>query len=222
MSHGFSDTKSGKISKFSSKRALSVMNGSLYLFLKPDKSVVANTRVYSFSMHVACFYKGDQIMRRLKEQRIARASRLAFIGGVVILIGMSSVAQAGPGNRHHQHTSTCGCDVGYNAGRIWIDGKSTRIRSDRSRNKQIASAFRRAGYDAWISHGRVRVDYGYCKPSVRWDRDAYNARFRWDHGQFSISLFKPTYSYGRDRHLGYSSHRRYPVARRSLRRSWCD
>lgn len=104
----------------------------------------------------------------------------------------AGIANASGGNRGHdhghRHSATCGCEVQAIAGYLTIDGRTTTITSDRGRNAQIVRAFRKAGYDAWIHDGCVRVDYGYCKPSVRWRTDDYAAALRWSCGTLRVSL----------------------------------
>lgn len=154
--------------------------------------------------------------------------KAALMSALIVIGGVSSAASAGGdrGDRGgrgggHRHNDTCGHHYSPEyAGRISIDGYSTSIRSDRPMLRQIASAFRNAGYKARIRNGRILVDYGYCKPMVRWSTDRYTARFRWDHsyGELSISLNR-YYSYS-NRHQG----RRRPirVARRSIGWGYCD
>ncbi len=75
--------------------------------------------------------------------------------------------------------------------------------SGRGMNAQIVRAFRREGYRAWIDGGCARVDWGYCKPNVRWRTDDYAAQIRWGWGDLSFSL----------RHVNHESRRARPVSR---------
>ena len=145
---------------------------------------------------------------------------------IAALITLSAgVTIAGAGDRHdrhrgpgggHLHSSTCGCPsyIEY-AGSITIDGHTTRIRTDRSMLPQIARAFEDAGYHAWVSRGRLQVDYGRCRPSVQWRRDRYTAGFDWDRGRLSVSLRR--YRAPSIRNRQYDHNRR--PARRIIRRT---
>lgn len=109
----------------------------------------------------------------------------------ILAIGMgASIASAAGGYHGHRHSASCGCDVQQVAGTLTINGCSTTIRSGRGMNAQIVRAFRKEGYRAWIEDGCVRVDYGYCKPSVRWRTDDYAAQLRWAWGDLHVSLRK--------------------------------
>ena len=118
--------------------------------------------------------------------------KAATITAILVLGGMSSIASAGHdrgyerrGRYHHVYESEY-------AGKITIDGYSTWIRSDRAMLRQIAGAFRRAGYRVRVIDGRVRVDYGYCRPTVQWSTRGYKARMHWDYeyDELSISLVR--------------------------------
>ena len=151
--------------------------------------------------------------------------KAALFSALIVIGGASSIASAGGerggGRGHHRHNDSCGHSYQPEyAGRIVIDGYSTSIRSDRPMNRQIVKAFRHAGYNARIRDGRILIEYGYCEPIVRWSRDRYNARFRWDrhYGELSISL---------NRYYSYNRHhrpRRRPVrvSRRSIGWGYCD
>ncbi len=120
--------------------------------------------------------------------------KAALISALIVIGGTSSIASAssdrGYDRSRHRHTASCDHNESRYAGRITIDGYSTRIRSDRPMLRQIARAFRKAGYDAWVSNGCLRVDYGHYRPHVRWGQGRYRARFDWDdyYGELSISL----------------------------------
>ncbi len=160
-----------------------------------------------------------------KETTMTRQSnqivKAALISALIVIGGASSIASASD-RGHHRHTASCGHDESRYAGRITVDGYSTRIRSDRPMLRQIARAFRKAGYDAWVSNGCVRVDYGYHRPHVRWSQDGYRARFTWDdrHGELGISLRK-SYVYNTHPHGRRKGVR---IARRTLGWGWgyCD
>ena len=145
--------------------------------------------------------------------------KAALISALIVIGGASSIASASD-RGHHRHTASCVHNESRYAGRITIDGYSTRIRSDRPMLRQIARAFRKAGYDAWVSNGCVQVDYGHYRPNVRWSQDGHRARFNWDdyYGELSISL-RRSYSYNthpRGRRKGVR------VARRSIGWGYCD
>ncbi len=144
--------------------------------------------------------------------------KVSIVGALLMLGAGTSNALAGPNRGHHRHTNSCGCVTPEYAGRLVIDGCTTRIRSDRPMLGQIVKAFRSAGYDAWIHDGCVRVDYGCDRPSVRWYRDRYSARLNWDYGELGISLrtYRPSQSWNRVKRVPIRS------ARRSVRRSYCD
>lgn len=120
------------------------------------------------------------------------ANRIALISALFLLGTAGTMAQAEQG-RHghrgvHQHSATCGCEIVQYAGRITIDGCSTQITSGRGMLAQIATAFRRAGYRAWIEDGCLRVDYGRCKPVVRWQADEYAVQIRWGWDELAVSM----------------------------------
>jgi len=114
---------------------------------------------------------------------------LAIIALLTMGVGAGFAQAAGPNRGHHghRHSATCGCDIRI-AGYLTIDGCRTKITAGRGMNAQIARAFRKAGYRAWIEGNCVRVDYGYCKPSVRWSTDDYAAQLRWSWGDLHVSL----------------------------------
>lgn len=121
-----------------------------------------------------------------KNTRIAAIIALATLG-----IGAGFAQAAGPHRGHgHRHTSTCGCDVQPIAGYLTINGRKVRITAGRGMNAQIVRAFRKHGYTAWIHDGCVRVDFGYCKPSVRWKTADYAARLSWGWDDLTFSLRK--------------------------------
>ncbi|MAO20740.1 MAG: hypothetical protein CMJ35_08200 [Phycisphaerae bacterium] len=95
----------------------------------------------------------------------------------------------------HRHTDSCGCQVTRTAGFITIDGKKTRITSDRGMLAQITQAFRKAGYRARIQDGCVHVDYGHCKPSVRWQAEGYSVRIKRGWDELGLSMRKITRSH---------------------------
>lgn len=118
---------------------------------------------------------------------------LALISVLAIGVGAGLANAAGPYHGHdrgHRHTSTCGCEVKPIAGYLTIDGCRTKIFAGRGMNAQIVRAFRKAGFRAWIERNCVRVDYGYCKPDVRWRTDDYAAQLRWAWGDLHVSLRK--------------------------------
>lgn len=147
-----------------------------------------------------------------------RTLSLALIGIFLLLGGLAPTALARGGRNHHRHYDGCGHCAPEYAGRILIDGTWTSIRSDRAILPQLVRAFRYAGYSAWIADGCLQVDYGYCRPQVRWSRDRYSARIRWEYDGLSISVRR---FYQRARHG-----RRYPPVRRVAKRSfgwgYCD
>lgn len=76
------------------------------------------------------------------------------------------------------------------AGTLSIDGCRTTIRSGFGVDEEIVRAFRRAGYDASCSQGRVVVRFGCRRPSLGWlDRD-YSARFAWQRDCLIITTFQ--------------------------------
>ncbi len=158
-------------------------------------------------------------MNRQRNQLVKATLITVFVIG-----GLSSAASAARnngGHGNHRHSSTCGCQIAPQyAGKITIDGYTSSIRSDRPMQRQIAGAFRKAGYDARVSNGRVVVDYSYCQPVVRWSTDRYRARFRWNYsyGELSITLDKNARS--RD----WRPNRRRPVSvsRRSIGWGYCN
>lgn len=120
-----------------------------------------------------------------------RAWALVSILAIGMGAGVASAAGPHKGHNHgHRHNASCGCDVQQVAGTLTINGCSTTIRTGRGMNAQIVRAFRKEGYRAWIEDGCVRVDYGYCKPSVRWRTDDYAAQLRWAWGDLHVSLRK--------------------------------
>lgn len=130
-----------------------------------------------------------------KETEMTRKNTRAWALVSILAIGMGAgvASAAGPhqGHNHgHRHNASCGCDVQQVAGTLTINGCSTTIRTGRGMNAQIVRAFRKEGYRAWIEDGCVRVDYGYCKPSVRWRTDDYAAQLRWAWGDLHVSLRK--------------------------------
>ena len=150
--------------------------------------------------------------------------RAIFIGSLVMFGGLTPIANAAGGGwgdqTRHRHSDTCGCERPTYAGKISIDGCSTRIRSDRSIPHQVARAFRQAGYQAWVDAGLVRVDYGRCRPSVRWYRDGYSARLSWDCGELAVSIRRQYRGAIRGHHRGHRPVRRSP--KRVIRWGICD
>jgi hypothetical protein len=146
--------------------------------------------------------------------------KAALLSAFIVIGGASSVAMAGGDRGHHRHSDTCGCYTPQYAGSISIDGCTTRIRSDRPMYNQIAKAFRNAGYRVRVIGRRVQVDYGYCRPNVRWYTDRYKARIHWDYSYHELSVSLRKYdSYG-DRRRGYRGGVR--IARRTIGRGYCD
>lgn len=136
-----------------------------------------------------------------KEDTMTRKStfigRIGLVSVLAMLAASTTLAQAGDRHRGgygngHRHSSTCGCTDYASAGRITIDGHSTSISSGRGMHAQIVRAFRQAGYKAWIQDGCVRVDYGYCKPSVRWHAGEYSIQIRWGWDDLRLST-RPAY-----------------------------
>lgn len=153
--------------------------------------------------------------------RKARLIGIAFISSLIALGSATSSASAsGDYSRHGQNSSHRHRHSSDYAGKITIDGYTTVIRTNRPMLRQIAHAFRDAGYRAWVSDGRVEVDFGYCRPSVYWKQGRYRAHFNWYDDDLSISL-------RRIRQYGYreSSHQRHHpirVARRSIGWAYSD
>lgn len=114
---------------------------------------------------------------------------LALIALLTIGAGASIVNAAGPYRGHygHRQVNAYRCDARI-AGYLTIDGCRTTISSGRGLNAQVVRAFRKAGYRAWIEGGCVRVDYGHCKPCVRWRTEDYAAQLRWSWGDLHVSL----------------------------------
>jgi len=143
----------------------------------------------------------------------------AFLISALVVIGAgTTLASADGGYGHGRHSDRHRYERSIYAGKIVIDGYATRIRTDRPMLRQIARAFRRAGYSARIEYGQVRIDFGYCRPGVQWSTDRYRARLNWDHDYDSLSISLNRYGEYQRGHR----HARYPVrvARRSLR--WRD
>ena len=128
-----------------------------------------------------------------------KKTRFAFLIAVATLGAGAGVAQAaGPHHGHgHRHTATCGCHVAPVAGYLTINGHRVRITAGRGMNAQIVRAFRKQGYNAWIHGGCVRVDFGHCKPNVRWKTGDYAARISWGWDDLSFSLRKAQPKYRR-------------------------
>lgn len=150
---------------------------------------------------------------RQQTQRTRPRSKisLAILGAVLLIGGIVPNAYAG-GRDHHRQSRPHSWQSPEYAGKIKIDGHWTRIRSDRSVNRQISHAFRDAGYRSWIEDGRVRVDYGHHRPSVRWARDRHTARFNWHHGELNISVrryYQPRRHRDRRHVPGHSFRRTY-------------
>ncbi len=154
--------------------------------------------------------------------RSNQLNKRTILAAVIALAAGASIAAAGSSyDRHrgpvggHLHSSTCGCPSYIQfAGSITIDGRTTRIRTDRSMISQMARAFENAGYHAWVSGGRLQVDYGRHRPRVQWRRDRYTAGFDWNRGRLSVSLRRYRAPSIRNRHY---DHNRRP-ARRIIRR----
>jgi hypothetical protein len=83
-----------------------------------------------------------------QSQRIHSRSTisLAVLGAILLIGGFAPSAAAGGRDHYREHRSHGGWYSPEYAGKISIDGYSTRIRSDRPINRQIAQAFRDAGY----------------------------------------------------------------------------
>lgn len=146
--------------------------------------------------------------------------KAAILSAFIVIGGASSAATAGRDRGHHRHTDSCGCISPEYAGSISIDGYKTRIRSDRPMLRQIAGAFRKAGYRVRVVDGRVRVDYGYCRPSVRWYTDRYKARMNWDYDYHELSISLRRYDSHYDRRRGHRNGVR--IARRTIGWGYCD
>jgi len=114
--------------------------------------------------------------------------------GVLLLAGAiaapAAAADYGP-RGHGSHSSHGSCDWrGHSyAGSIVINGCRTTIRADRDVRYQIVRAFRSAGFNAYTRNGQVIVDYGYCRPTVRWYGEGYRANLRWQRGCMSINIY---------------------------------
>ena len=71
----------------------------------------------------------------------------------------------------HRHTPK--------AGTIRI-GRDRFVIDSRRVDRQIARAFRKAGYRAWIEDGKVYARYGWdCRPNVRWTTGTHSASIRY-------------------------------------------
>lgn len=168
-------------------------------------------------MGVAEMQKGTDMTRKN-----TLAHQITLISGLLVLGVSSGLAQAGErGGGHrdgHRHSATCGCATVQYAGRITIDGCSTRITSGRGELAQIAGAFRRAGYRARVQDGALHVDYGHCRPSVRWQADdsALQIRWRWDGLQLSLCAVNRSYE-----HTRYERRREVRPVRRAFRYGVC-
>ncbi len=102
----------------------------------------------------------------------------------------------------HSSYSDRGYQSAY-AGELWIDGHATRIRSNRNVQQEIARAFRRAGYYARVSHGRVVVDFdGHHRPRVRWYAEGYSMGMRWGHDSVRLTINRRRSSGYYDPHYG--------------------
>jgi hypothetical protein len=150
----------------------------------------------------------ETVMKRTQSQII----KAAMLSAAIVLTAATSLATAG-GGRSGPDGGYGGSgyrDSGYReygyAGKISIDGYTTRINTGRPVLRQIANAFRRAGYNAWIENGCVQVRAGDHRPSVRWYRGSYTTRINWDHGLLSISAqrshqrYRPRAGHDRPRH----------------------
>jgi len=144
-------------------------------------------------------------MKRTQSQFI----KAAILSAVVALTAATSLATAGGGRSGGYggagYRDSGNREYGY-AGKILIDGYTTRINTGRPVLRQIANAFRRAGYDAWIENGSIQVRAGDHRPSVRWYRGSYTTRINRDHGFLSISAqrshqrYRPRAGHNRPRH----------------------
>lgn len=127
----------------------------------------------------------------MRSRNIAKRAALA---SVLLLGAFAAPAAAGnyaPRHGGHGHASHHSCDWrGHTyAGTIQIDGCRTTIRSDCDPRTEIIRAFRRAGYYAYVRHGKVFVEYNCRRPNVRWFSEGYRTNIRWDRGCLSISLY---------------------------------
>ena len=121
--------------------------------------------------------------------------KLMLLGAALCGIGLSAPPALASGVRVYnthglvsvgglQACQSYGCGL---AGTLSINGCRTSIRSGPGVDAEIALAFRRAGYDAVCSQGRVVVRFGHRRPSLGWlDRD-FTARFGWDRNYLVIT-----------------------------------
>lgn len=92
---------------------------------------------------------------------------------------------AGPASHGVCQSFSCGV-----AGTLSINGRRTTIPAGVAVDAEIVRAFRRAGYDAVCSQGRIVVRFGHRRPSLGWvDRDS-GARFSWDRDCLIITTFQ--------------------------------
>ena len=146
-----------------------------------------------------------------------RKSTAALIA--LAALGFGAAPTLAGGLHHgHRHTSACSQTCGYSvAGYITIDGRRTQIKAGQGMLAQIARAFRKQGYRAWIHDGCLRVDYGCYRPDVRWKAGDYSTRISWGWDEMTLSLRRAykvsSYNYPQ---------RRYRPIRRSYRNWYCD
>lgn len=157
-----------------------------------------------------------------------KAWTLIAVTTAALMGGVAPVASAGD-VYWSVRSSSCSPYTSSYAGFLTIDGRRFTIRSYNNIGRQIAHAFRRAGYDASCRDGRVIVCYDYrCPPRVRWQTRGYRASFERCDGRMEICWSRVNYSgyrnsYRSDYHGPYwDKDRGYRSKRRYVRRRWCD
>ena len=148
-----------------------------------------------------------------------RKSTAALIALAALGFGAAPTLAGGLHHGHrHGNYSTIGTSCGQRvAGYITIAGCRTKITAGRGMLAQIARAFRKKGYRAWIHDGCLSVDYGCYRPEVRWKAFDYSTRIKWGWDEMTLSLRRAyrTSSYDYPQ-------RRYRPIRRSYRNWYCD
>ena len=145
-----------------------------------------------------------QQQRRLEMNTNRKVLTLIALSTVALMGGAASTASAS--SDVYSIRSSCTPYTSTYAGYLYIDGRRFTIRSYNNIGRQIAHAFRKAGYDASCRDGRVIVCYDYrCPPRVRWHQRGYRASFEQCDGQMEICwsrVYKPAYriQHRNDRH----------------------
>jgi len=156
---------------------------------------------------------------------------LIVLGSATLLGGITSTAAAKSDVSVWYSSSSHGSRHSSSAGILVIDGQRFTIRSYGSISRQIASAFRRCGYDASVEYDRVVVCFDpYYEPEVRWYKRGYRASIYRNHGRMSIKWNRDRHSWKSCRKSccdGYRSgnahHRGWKhKPRRRVTRRWCD